>query len=253
MIKNYIRQIRQIFFRLLFRFSAKQFSPSSDKKILVLAPHPDDETFGCGGLIASKIKQGSEVYILFFTRGERSLSFVDDKEVKEKRTESAYMAAKILGIDEKNISWLDCPDGSIPRKGQVEFDKMKKEVEQIIDENEIAEIFAPHFMEGWSDHLAAYKAATDIAKRYDGQVTLYLYWVWAWYYVGLKQIFTLPWKRIYLLAIEDVYNKKEAAIQSYLTDKTPKGDLYVGNLPAVFLKAFEWKYELFEKVDLNAV
>ena len=241
-----------MFFRLLFRFSATQFSPSG-KKTLVLAPHPDDETFGCGGLIASKIKQGTEVYILFFTRGERSLSFVDDEEVKEKRTESAYMAAKILGIDEKNISWLDLPDGSIPRKDQVEFDKMKKEVEQIIDENEIAEIFAPHYMEGWSDHLAAYEAATDIANSYDGQVTLYLYWVWAWYYVGLKQIFTLPWKRMYLLAIEDVYDTKEAAMRAYFSAKTLKGDPYMGHLPEVFLKAFEWKYELFEKVDLNEV
>lgn len=252
MIKNHVRQIRQIFLRLLFRFTAKKLT-LSDKKTLVLAPHPDDETFGCGGLITSKIKQGTEVYILFFTRGEKSLPFVDESELKSKRTESAYSAAKTLGVDEKHISWLDYPDGSIPRKYQADFDKMKKEVEQIIDENETTEIFAPHYMEGWSDHLAVLEAATDIAKGYDGKVTLYLYWVWAWYYVGIRQILSFPMKYLNLLPIDDVYDKKEKAMQVYFSAKTPKGDPYIGHLPPVFLKAFEWRYELFEKVEFNEV
>ncbi len=41
-----------------------------NKKVLILAPHPDDEVFGCGGLIAKMIRQNCEVYVLYITVGE---------------------------------------------------------------------------------------------------------------------------------------------------------------------------------------
>jgi LmbE family N-acetylglucosaminyl deacetylase len=42
------------------------------RNILVLAPHPDDETLGCGGLIAAAVKHGLGVKIVFLTNGEAS-------------------------------------------------------------------------------------------------------------------------------------------------------------------------------------
>ena len=40
--------------------------------ILVIAPHPDDESLACGGLIALLKAQKQEVYILYMTNGEAS-------------------------------------------------------------------------------------------------------------------------------------------------------------------------------------
>ncbi|OED38706.1 hypothetical protein AB833_18645 [Chromatiales bacterium (ex Bugula neritina AB1)] len=42
----------------------------SNKTALVIAPHPDDEVFGCGGLIAKMIRQNCKVYVLYVTVGE---------------------------------------------------------------------------------------------------------------------------------------------------------------------------------------
>lgn len=42
----------------------------ANKKVLIIAPHPDDEVFGCGGLIAKLNRLDSEVYVLFVTVGE---------------------------------------------------------------------------------------------------------------------------------------------------------------------------------------
>jgi LmbE family N-acetylglucosaminyl deacetylase len=39
------------------------------RKILVIAPHPDDEVLGCGGTIAKYTKQGDEVYLCIVTKG----------------------------------------------------------------------------------------------------------------------------------------------------------------------------------------
>ena len=42
------------------------------RKILVVAPHPDDETLGCGGLISLLAQNGSAFYIVFVTDGSAS-------------------------------------------------------------------------------------------------------------------------------------------------------------------------------------
>ncbi|WP_258369904.1 PIG-L deacetylase family protein [Curtobacterium sp. MCPF17_003] len=40
--------------------------------VVVVAPHPDDETLGAGGLIAAAAEAGVPVHVLLLTRGERS-------------------------------------------------------------------------------------------------------------------------------------------------------------------------------------
>ncbi|KKR86620.1 MAG: hypothetical protein UU34_C0012G0018 [Candidatus Curtissbacteria bacterium GW2011_GWA1_41_11] len=40
------------------------------QKLLVIAPHPDDEVIGCGGLIAKIKDAGGQVYVLFLTVGD---------------------------------------------------------------------------------------------------------------------------------------------------------------------------------------
>ena len=41
----------------------------SDQKLLVIAPHSDDEVLGCGGLISKVKKSGGKVFVLIFNLG----------------------------------------------------------------------------------------------------------------------------------------------------------------------------------------
>jgi len=43
------------------------------RRVIIFAPHPDDETLACSGTIIKKIAEGCEVYIVFMTDGGNAL------------------------------------------------------------------------------------------------------------------------------------------------------------------------------------
>ena len=67
----------------------------SPKRLVVIAPHPDDETLGCGGTIARYADQGTEVTVLIVSGHLPPL--YDDQEFETTRRE-ALAALKILGV-----------------------------------------------------------------------------------------------------------------------------------------------------------
>lgn len=251
-LKSFIRLQRKRLLRNVLRIFSDKLAVSN-KKTLIIAPHPDDETFGCGGLIAQKIQNGTEVFVLFLTSGEKSLKTVLEKEIKQMRRQSATEAVRLLGVNESNLFWFDFPDGEIPRQGNEDFKLAKAKMAKIVNSMNIEEIVAPHYLEGWSDHLAAYELAVEMSKESKQNIDLYLYWVWAWYYMEIKQMVTLPWRKMRLLSIKSVFIMKSQALDVYFGSKTKNGELYMGNLPKVFLKAFKWPYEVYEKVNIDEV
>jgi N-acetylglucosamine malate deacetylase 1 len=77
----------------------------SKQKLLIVAPHPDDEVLGCGGLIKKIKDAGGKVYVLFLTVGvtmdysERGVSTGDE------RKQEVEAVAKFLGYDDYKIAF----------------------------------------------------------------------------------------------------------------------------------------------------
>ena len=90
--------------------------------ILVLAPHPDDETLGCAGIIQEALSKGCSVYIVFFTNGdhneiafklyEKKIILTPEGYIKmgEVRRKEAIAATEILGVPKENLIFLGYPD-----------------------------------------------------------------------------------------------------------------------------------------------
>ncbi len=78
----------------------------NNKKILVLAAHPDDESLGCGGTIHKLSQLGNNVELLTFTDGVSSRQ--DDKDNRNKKLE---LVSKVLGISKFNYS--NFPDNAM--------------------------------------------------------------------------------------------------------------------------------------------
>jgi len=80
----------------------------SNEKLLVIAPHSDDEVLGCGGLISKVKKGGGKVYILIFNLGfEKD----DTKESQEKRKNEVQEAMNVLKVDNYHLIH-DQPDNN---------------------------------------------------------------------------------------------------------------------------------------------
>ena len=80
----------------------------SNEKLLVIAPHSDDEILGCGGLISKVKKEGGKVYVLIFNLGfEKD----DTKESQEKRKNEVQEAMNVLKVDDYHLVH-DQPDNN---------------------------------------------------------------------------------------------------------------------------------------------
>lgn len=95
---------------------------TASDRILVLAPHPDDEAIGCAGIIQEALRAGADVNILYMTNGdnnefafivyEKRLTFRKGVflHMGEVRRKEAINAMKLLGLQEKNLIFLGYPD-----------------------------------------------------------------------------------------------------------------------------------------------
>ncbi|MET8543715.1 PIG-L deacetylase family protein [Kitasatospora sp. NPDC004799] len=99
---------------------AHRRSALSSRTVLVFAPHPDDEVIACGGTIAGLAAEGARVRIVFATDGAMSHSAVlgihqdpTPAELRLIRRREARAAARVLGLAEDAVEFLDFPDTAL--------------------------------------------------------------------------------------------------------------------------------------------
>jgi LmbE family N-acetylglucosaminyl deacetylase len=86
--------------------------PPATPTVVVLAPHMDDEVFGCGGTIARCATTGVSVRVIYLTDGGKGYAGpVAPAGLHETRKDEARRAGKILGLGEP--VFLDFPDGAL--------------------------------------------------------------------------------------------------------------------------------------------
>ena len=95
---------------------------NKDDRILICAPHPDDETICCGGVIQQAIAAGAKVKVVYLTNGdsnelafivyEKRLTFKKQEflHMGEVRMQEAIAATKTLGLNESDLIFLGYPD-----------------------------------------------------------------------------------------------------------------------------------------------
>ena len=225
--------------RLLFRNLVEL---ATFDKVLIVAPHPDDEVLGCSGLIQRLLSEGKQVDVVILSGGGKSHAGcckIDEATLIESRRNLSRKAAKVLGLPLENLHFLDYPDGSIAFDCS-ETDQLKK----LIDTLQPEAIFIPHKGEGWSDHLEAGRIVRKLVGETSG-VPLYEYCVWFWYY----NVWNIDRKNAFVLKMtKKEYSRKNEAIDAYIYPKAPCGKPWSGVLPPVFVWANRWRKELYFRI-----
>ena len=89
---------------------------NSNRRMLAVLAHPDDESFGMGGTLALYAQQGVEVHLICATRGEVGETPPDfernDRSIAELRMEELRCAGQILGL--QKVHFLDYRDSGMP-------------------------------------------------------------------------------------------------------------------------------------------
>lgn len=214
-------------------------------KILVIAPHPDDETLGCGGLIRRTIEGNKSVYIVLLTGGENCFfdSGVFNKDfLKEKRRELTKMVAKSNRVPIENIFFLDFKDGGVNDK-DFEMNKLIA----ILDSINPDAVFFPHHFEIHNDHVQANAIMRKITNK---SADLFEYCVWFWYFMPFNKIISISWKNSYLFSMrKDEKEAKKNDLDIYLDAKNEAGRRYSGDMTKILLRSCYWKKELFFKIN----
>ena len=176
------------------------------RRIVVLAPHMDDEVIGCGGTLYKHVQRGATVTVIYMTdgryggklsprpagerRGEHELSLVDT------RKREALLAMETLGIQDS--IFLDAEDGRLS-SAQGLADRVKQILESIAPDL----VYLPFFLEEHPDHRAVTQILMDATQGINCEFDCCGYEVWT------------PLFPNCLVEINDAVGVKKQALQHY--------------------------------------
>lgn len=167
------------------------------RSMLVLAPHQDDETIGCGGALALQAASGNAAHIVLLQDGAdgcEELGYTR-AELTELRNAESRRAASVIGLAEPRF--LNHTD--LAR----ESGQAARELAALIEQTRADVIFAPFPLDGHPDHRVANYILADALKQTGGKIRVLAYEVWG---------FTIP---NVIVVIDSVMEQKLAMLRCF--------------------------------------
>jgi LmbE family N-acetylglucosaminyl deacetylase/SAM-dependent methyltransferase len=216
-------------------------APTGGDRLLVVVAHPDDETLGAGGLIATASALGLPVTVLIASDGEashpQSLTHSPQQLAQIRRREAADALARLH--PQAELLFLGLPDSDLDSHGR----QLTGHIADHLDA-------ATHLITPWSgdrhpDHAACARAAAAIARR--AGIAHWQFPIWAWHWAAPESP-ELPRARMRRLPLDPVARAtKERAIEAHASQHQPlsaaRGDEAV--LSPSMLAHFRRDYEVF--------
>jgi LmbE family N-acetylglucosaminyl deacetylase len=185
------------------------------ERAIVLAPHPDDETLGCGGTIRLLLKSKRPVKVIFLTSGEKadpsnSLSHIVPSPLAGEgkgeggshitdyslmREKEAVRALKVLGVSD--YEFLRFPDRELNLYYKSALDRLLEIIGTYMPDT----IYSPSMIELNPDHRATAALSMEIQRINKGKIVFYE--------------ITIPLRPNILVDITDMFAVKKKAIKKY--------------------------------------
>lgn len=223
---------------------------TSFKSILVLAPHPDDEIIGLGGLVLQTLKNNGQVYITYLTDGKNSGASANKNEIKKQRIRLSEQVINKLNINPENISRLHLPDGEVPFSEENRFKETVNKIKLQIESIKPDAIFATAKSDYWPfDHVACSQIAKEAIKTSTFKSELWFYWIWTWYHLKPWHLLKLNFKKLNKIDVTEELSEKQKLIEIYLNAYSQDGLPWSGMLPKSMIHPFSKEFEIIEKFN----
>nr|WP_314495713.1 PIG-L deacetylase family protein [uncultured Chryseobacterium sp.] len=214
---------------------------------LIVAPHADDESLGCGGVISLLRKYGQEVYILLLSDGTmshpNSLQYPAEK-LRDLREKELIDAADVLGVSAENIIFCRFIDRNVPSIKAEAFEASVENISKMLNMLKPESIFVPWRRDPHPDHKAAFQLISA-ADTLNAKIYEYPVWLGA-----LGEAGDLPTDEEsipFRLNISSVLDKKNDAVSKHLSQITDliNDDPEGFKLSPEMLNSFNVPYETF--------
>ncbi len=194
--------------------------PGELRRVVVVAAHPDDESLGAGGLLATLGHRGSRVQVdvVLLTAGElshpESPTHTPDALAVRRRQEAA-VAVRLLAPAAR-LHWAGTADGAVAQHEPA----LVARLVELVGDGEDALIVAPWRHDGHPDHEAAGRVASAAARRTGAGLLEYPIWAWHW-----SRPADAPWASMRRLSLDaGTTRTKAAAIAAHATQTRPLSD-----------------------------
>ncbi|MBV8097375.1 MAG: PIG-L family deacetylase [Acetobacteraceae bacterium] len=214
--------------------------------LLVLAPHPDDESLGCGGLIAEACARGQHVRVVILTDGTgshpNSRAWPPDR-LKALREAEAQEAVAALGLAPEWLTFLGLRDRAAPHEGP-EFETVAGEIAAVIRQARIRTVCTTWLHDPHPDHVAAHRLGAAATKATGARLLSYPIWGWM---LPADPSMAPNGAGVFRLDIKDRLPQKRRALAAHRsqTSNLITDDPYGSRLPDELLAYFAQPYEVF--------
>ncbi len=223
------------------------------RSAMVFAPHPDDETLGCGGTILQKLRAGASLRIVFMTDGAASHAHLTSPaELRLMRHREALEAAEVLGLAPADVSWLGFPDGALGSWRE----QAVLRVSELLQRHRPEQLFLPYARGEHSDHVATNAIVHEAVFRAGLAAVLLEYPVWSWRQWPATACGVRLFRELRTsVAVQEVLARKRSALERHVSqmrrrDGNPRwgtlGDIDQGE----FLASLFQDYEYYRRVDV---
>jgi LmbE family N-acetylglucosaminyl deacetylase len=218
--------------------------------VLVVAPHPDDESLGCGGLIASLHDRGQVVDVVVVTDGaashprSRRYPAAQMRIVRQAETLHAVAA---LGPPTDRVKFVGLPDGGLPRPSDPVFATTVDRFAAAVDLARYDTVLVPWRRDPSPDHVATREILLAACSRTGMRPRVLEYPIWA-----LVDRGDPPHSgevSVWRLDIASVLRRKREAIDAHrsqlggVVKDDPQGFRLSRYVLRRFLRPVEWFFE----------